>query len=150
MMIHEITPKAGRYRRRKRVGRGTGSGHGKTCGRGHKGAGSRSGATGSIRASYEGGQMPFYQRLPKVGFSNARFMKHFYVVNIRALDGRFDDGSEVNPDMLVKAGLIRDTKQPVKILGSGEITKKLSVTADAFSKSAQEKIEKAGGSVTVA
>jgi len=149
MMIHEITPHAGRYRRRKRVGRGTASGKGKTSGRGHKGAGSRSGATGSIRASYEGGQMAFYQRLPKVGFSNSRFAKRFYVVNLRALDTRFDDGAEVNPDMLVKAGLIRDTRQPVKVLGSGEISKKLTVTAGAFSKSAQEKIEKAGGSTTV-
>ncbi len=145
MMIHEITPKAGRHKRRKRVGRGIGSGHGKTCGRGHKGAGSRSGATGSIRASREGGQMPFFRRIPKRGFSNARFRITFSIVNINALDARFDDGADVNPQTLAKVGLIRDTRQPVKILGEGTITKKLAVTVAAFSKAAAEKINKAGG-----
>ena len=150
MMIHEITPKAGRHKRRKRVGRGIGSGHGKTCGRGHKGAGSRSGATGSIRASREGGQMPFFRRIPKRGFSNARFRITFSIVNIKALDARFDDGADVNPQTLAKVGLIRDTRLPVKILGEGKITKKLAVTAAAFSKAAAEKINKAGGTaVTV-
>lgn len=147
MMIHEITEKAGRHKKRKRVGRGPGSGHGKTSGRGHNGAGSRSGA--SIRASREGGQMPLFRRVPKRGFSNAQFTKHFSVVNIRALEARFDDGAEVNPDMLVKVGLIPDTKLPVKILGDGQITKKLNVTVAAASKAAAEKIAAAGGSITV-
>ncbi|MEE9212579.1 MAG: 50S ribosomal protein L15 [Phycisphaeraceae bacterium] len=150
MMIHEITPKAGRHKRRKRVGRGIGSGHGKTCGRGHKGAGSRSGATGSIRASREGGQMPFFRRIPKRGFSNVRFRITFSIVNIKALDARFDDGADVNPQTLAKVGLIRDTRQPVKILGEGKITKKLAVTAAAFSKAAAEKINMAGGTAITA
>lgn len=147
MMIHEITPTAGSHKKRKRIGRGPGSGHGKTAGRGHKGAGSRSGATGSIRASREGGQMAWFRRIPKRGFSNAQFTTLYAVVNVGALDARFDSGAEVNPEMLVKAGLIRDTKLPVKVLGSGETTKKLQVTAAAFSKSAAEKIANAGGTV---
>jgi large subunit ribosomal protein L15 len=150
MMIHEVTEKVGKYKKQKRVGRGVGSGHGKTCGRGHKGAGSRSGAGGSIRASREGGQTPLFRRVAKRGFSNFLFKKQFVVVNIGALDARFDDGAEVNAQMLVKAGLIRDDSLPVKVLGQGETSKKLSVTAASFSKSAQEKITKAGGTATVA
>ncbi len=150
MMIHEITEKVGKHKKRKRVGRGVGSGRGKTCGRGHKGAGSRSGFNGSIRASREGGQTPLFRRVAKRGFSNFLFKKRFSVVNIAALDARFEDGAEVNPQMLVKVGLIRDDSLPVKILGQGETSKKLSVTAACFSKSAQEKITKAGGTVTVA
>ncbi len=148
MMIHEITIKAGRNKRRKRVGRGIGSGIGKTCGRGHKGAGSRAGV--AIRASREGGQMPLFRRLPKRGFSNARFKQTYAIVNLKALDSRFDDGAEINPDMLQKVGLVRDTRVPVKVLGEGETSKKLMVTAAAFSKSAEEKITKAGGTITVA
>ena len=148
MMIHEITEKAGRHKKRKRIGRGPGSGYGKTSGRGHKGAGSRSGATGSIRASREGGQMPLFRRWPKRGFSNANFKKHFSVVNLGAIASRFEQGAEVNPEMLAKVGLIHDTKQPVKILASGELNIKLTVAAHAFSASAREKIEKAGGAVT--
>lgn len=150
MMIHEITEKVGKHKKRKRVGRGPGSGSGKTCGRGHNGAGSRSGATGSIRASREGGQNPLFRRVAKRGFSNVLFKKQFAVVNISALDARFDDGAEVNAQMLVKVGLIRDAKLPVKVLGKGETSKKLSVTAASFSKSAEEKINKAGGSATIA
>lgn len=150
MMIHEITPQVGGHKKRKRVGRGIGSGHGKTCGRGHKGAGSRSGATGSLRSSREGGQMPFFRRFAKRGFSNVQFATEYAVVNVRALDARFEDGAEVNPDMLVKVGLIRDTSLPVKVLGTGETRKKLQVTAAAFSKGAQEKITQAGGTATVA
>ena len=148
MMIHEITEKAGRHKKKKRIGRGPGSGHGKTSGRGHKGAGSRSGFGGSIRASREGGQMPLFRRWPKRGFSNARFRKHFAVVNLGAIAKRFDDGGEVNPDMLAKVGLIHDTKLPVKVLATGELDRKLTVAAHAFSAAAKEKIEKAGGSVT--
>lgn len=150
MMIHDVTEKVGKYKKRKRLGRGVGSGKGKTCGRGHKGAGSRSGATGSMRASREGGQTPLFRRVAKRGFSNALFTKHFSIVNIAALDARFDDGAEVNAQMLVKVGLIRDDKLPVKILGQGETKKKLTVTAASFSKSAQDKITQAGGTATVA
>ncbi len=145
MMIHEITEKVGRHKRRKRIGRGPGSGTGKTAGRGHKGYGSRSGNSNP----HNGGGTPLFKMLPKRGFSNAMFKKHYAVVNLSAIDARFEDGSEVNPEMLVKHGLIRDTKLPVKVLGSGETSKKLTVSAAKFSKSAEEKIKGAGGSVTV-
>ena len=146
MMIHEVTEKAGKHKKRKRVGRGPGSGHGKTCGRGHKGYGSRSGNS----APHNGGGTPLFKMLPKRGFSNAMFKKHFAIVNLSAIEARFEDGAEVNPEMLVKHGLIRDTSLPVKVLGQGDISKKLTVTAAKFSKSAEEKITKAGGSFTVA
>ena len=148
MMIHEVTEKAGRHKKRKRVGRGMGSGRGRTCGRGHKGARSRAGAGGSIRASREGGQLPLFRRFPKRGFTNAMFRKEFIVVNIKALDARFDDGAAVTPDSLVQVGLIPDTKTPVKVLGEGELAKKLTVTASAFSAGARQKIEAAGGTAT--
>lgn len=149
MMIHEITKQVGKHKARKRIGRGPGSGHGKTSGRGHKGAGSRAGWSRQRSAGMEGGQMPFFRRFPKRGFSNARFAKVFAVVNLRALDDRFEDGNEVNPEMLVKVGLLRDASEPVKILGDGELTKKLNVTAAAFSESAKKKIEAAGGKAEV-
>lgn len=148
-MIHEVTSKVGRYRKGKRLGRGPGSGKGKTCGRGHKGAGSRAGAGGAIRASREGGQMPFFRRIPKRGFSNAPFRKVFSIVNIQALDTRFDDGDQVSPETLAKVGLIRNTSLPVKILGQGSVAKKLNVIAAAFSRNAFDKISKAGGTATV-
>ncbi len=147
MMIHDITEKAGAYRNRKRVGRGIGSGSGKTCGRGHNGAGSRSGA--SSPAYREGGQMPFFRRMAKRGFTNAPFKTRYTIVNLSAIEKRFEDGETVTPETLVKAGLIRSTKLPVKVLGDGEITKKLQVTAAKFTASASEKISKAGGSATV-
>ncbi|MCC6579947.1 MAG: 50S ribosomal protein L15 [Phycisphaeraceae bacterium] len=150
MMIHELTATTGRYKNRKRVGRGIGSGHGKTCGRGHKGAGSRSGSGGAIRASREGGQMPFFRRIPKRGFSNALFRKHFSVVNVKVLEERLENGTEVNADILAKFGLIDDASLPLKILGEGTLTKKFSVTAAAYSKLAAEKIVAAGGTATVA
>lgn len=150
MMIHEITKLVGRNKQRKRVGRGPGSGRGKTAGRGHKGAGSRSGFSGSLPPNYEGGQMPYFRRIPKRGFNNAAFRKEYAIVNVQALEARFDDGAEVNADMLAKVGLVRDPRQAVKILGEGEISKKLTVTAARFSSSAREKIEKAGGTCTVA
>lgn len=150
MMIHEVTEKVGKKKHPKRIGRGTGSGHGKTSGRGTKGAGARSGWGGSVRASREGGQMPLFRRIPKRGFSNFKFTTTYAAVNIAALDSRFDSGAEINPDMLAKAGLIRDTKLPVKVLGTGDTKKKFTVTAAAFSASAKEKLEKAGGSTTVA
>ncbi|MEO1235600.1 MAG: 50S ribosomal protein L15 [Planctomycetota bacterium] len=146
MMIHEVTEKVGRHKRRKRVGRGVGSGHGKTAGRGHKGYGSRSGNS----APHEGGRIPMWKRFPKRGFSNVNFATTFAVVNLKAIDARFNEGEEVNADTLVKLGLVRDAKLPVKVLGQGELTKKLTVTAAAFSKSAAEKITAAGGEAKVA
>ena len=145
MMIHEITEKVGRYKARKRVGHGQGSGRGKTCGRGHKGAGSRAGF--KRRAYFEGGQMPFVRRIPKRGFSNAPFTRPYHIVNVRMLEQRFEDGAELNAHVLVEAGLIRDAKLPLKVLGEGELTKKINVTAAKFSASARAKIEAAGGSV---
>ncbi|MDX1564080.1 MAG: 50S ribosomal protein L15 [Phycisphaeraceae bacterium] len=146
MMIHEITQLAGKHKRRKRIGRGHASGRGKTAGRGHKGARSRAGFGGSLHPTYEGGQMPYFRRIPKRGFNNAVFAKRYAVVNVSVLEDRFDDGATVNPQVLAQVGLIRDTKLPVKILGTGDLTKKLEVTAAKFSASAAEKIEKAGGS----
>lgn len=146
MMIHEITEQVGPKRRRKRVGRGRASGSGKTSGRGTKGATSRSGW--SFRASYEGGQKPFYQRIPKRGFSNVQFADEFHVVNLKALEARCDSGSEVTVESLATLGLVRDANLPLKVLGEGELTKALKVTAAKFSATAKAKIEKAGGSVT--
>lgn len=145
MMIHEITEKVGRHKRRKRIGRGPGSGTGKTAGRGHNGAASRSG----FSSPTNGGGTRLFKMLPKRGFSNAMFKKHYALVNLSAIDARFDDGAEVNPEMLVKHGLIRDTKLPVKVLGTGETSKKFTVSATKFSKSAETKITGAGGSVNV-
>jgi large subunit ribosomal protein L15 len=144
MMIHEITPKAGRYKRRKRIGRGPGSGVGKTSGRGHKGAGSRSGSGGKL--GFEGGQMPLYRRVPKRGFSNVQFRTSYVVVNLKALDARFNDGEEVTPETLAARGLIRDAAVPVKVLAEGELSKKLKVSVAKLSKQAAEKITAAGGS----
>jgi large subunit ribosomal protein L15 len=148
MMIHEITEKVGRFKARKRVGRGEGSGNGKTAGRGHKGAKSRAGY--SRRASYEGGQLPWFQRFPKRGFSNAAFKKHFHVVNLKVIEERFDDGATIDLESLAAIRLIRDTQLPLKVLGEGELTKKFKVTAAKFSASARKKIEAAGGSCTEA
>ena len=148
MMIHEITEKVGRYKARKRIGRGEGSGHGGTAGRGHKGAGSRAGH--SRRASYEGGQLPWFQRFPKRGFSNAAFTKRYHVINLKMLEERFDDVAEVTLEVLAAKRLVRDTNLPLKVLGEGELTKKFTVTATKFSASARKKIEDAGGSTAEA
>ena len=147
MMIHEITEKVGKYKARKRIGRGHGSGSGKTSGRGHKGAKSRSGY--SRRPAFEGGQMQYFRRIPKRGFTNADFKTIYHIVNLASLEARFEKGATVDASALVEAGLIRNFKNPVKILGQGDLTIALSVTADKFSASAVKKIESAGGSVTV-
>ena len=147
MMIHEITPKAGRYKRRKRIGRGPGSGKGKTSGRGHKGYGSRSGSR--THPEREGGQMPWFRRIPKRGFNNARFTRSFAEVNIKDLDARFSDGAEITRQALLGVGLIDDEKTPVKVLGKGETQKKLTVSIDACSAAAKQKLEAAGGTVNV-
>jgi len=142
MLNHEITSIAGKRPRRRRVGRGTGSGHGKTCGRGQKGSASRSGA--SLFSLYEGGQMPLFRRLPKRGFSNKRNAIRFEIVNVSQLE-RFDDGAAVGIEQLTDAGLIGSAKSKVKILGEGDLTKKLHVTAHKFSKTAEQKIVASGG-----
>ena len=142
MLNHEITSIAGKHRRRRRVGRGTGSGHGKTCGRGHKGSGSRAGST-SV-SLYEGGQMPLFRRIPKRGFNNYKFAKRCEIVNVCQLE-RFEDGASIGIEQLSGAGLIDSIKSKVKILGKGDLTKKLQVTAHKFSKSAEQKIAASGG-----
>ena len=147
MNIAEITRIAGAGKRRRRAGRGRGSGRGKTCGRGHKGAGQRAGAT--LRGMAEGGQMPTFRRLPKRGFSNARFRTRYAVVNLASLETRFEAGSHVTPQALLDAGLIRNLRYPIKILGEGSLSKKLIVDAAKFSASAAEKIRGAGGEARV-
>lgn len=135
---------AGR-RPKKRVGRGPGSGHGKTSGRGHKGQKSRS--SPSVKPLSEGGQRPLFRRIPKRGFNNARFKKHYEVVNVADLSAKFEGGQRVDAEALAAAGLVRSKVSRVKILGGGEIDKALTVAAAAFSESAREKITAAGGSV---
>ncbi len=142
MLNHEITSVVGKHRRRRRIGRGTGSGHGKTCGRGHKGGGSRAGST-SVTL-HEGGQMPLFRRLPKRGFSNYKFAKRCEIVNVSQLE-RFQDGADVGLEQLTIAGLIDSAKSKIKILGKGDLTKKLRVTAHKFSKTAEQKIVASGG-----
>jgi len=144
MKLDEILQAAGRHKRRRRVGRGTGSGRGKTCGRGHKGYGSRSGAKALL--GFEGGQNPALARIPKRGFSNAQFRRRWQVVNVSALD-RFEAGVRVDPPALAQARLIDDAAGPVKILGNGQLDKALTVVAGAVSAAAREKIEAAGGTV---
>ncbi len=148
MKLHELKPaKGGSVKDRKRVGRGHGSGWGTQAGRGQDGQKSRSG--GGVRPGFEGGQMPLFRRLPKRGFKNP-FAKEFECINISALD-RFEEGTEVTPELLIEAGLIKNAKMKdgLKILGDGEITKKLTVKAHKFTKSAEEKIVAAGGKVEV-
>jgi large subunit ribosomal protein L15 len=142
----QITSIAGRHKSRKRLGRGTGSGHGKTCGRGHKGSRSRSGA---MRASlHEGGQMPMFRRMPKRGFSNFKYARRYEVVNVSQLE-RFQDGSTVGLEALYDVGLIDKRDSRVKILGNGELTKRLQVAAHRFSRSAEGKITGCGGTVQI-
>lgn len=147
MNLTEITKQAGRDKRGRRIGTGRGSGRGKTSGRGHKGGGQRAGW--GIRGLAEGGQMPTFRRMPKRGFNNARFTVRFSVVNVAALEEKCAAGAHVTPQSLLEAGLIRNLKLPVKILGTGSLKKKLSVDAAKFSKSAKEKIESAGGEARV-
>jgi len=146
MLNYEITSVAGKYKARRRIGRGTGSGRGKTCGRGHKGAGSRAGAISM--SLFEGGQMPLFRRLPKRGFSNYKFARRYKIVNVSQLE-RFEDGAIIGAEQLSDAGLIDSRSSRVKILGDGDLTKKLQVTAHRFSKSAQEKITGCGGTAKV-
>ena len=152
--LHNLKPAPGSRRRKKRVGRGEGSGVGKTAGRGQKGAGARSGAKSRLGA--EGGQMPVHMRLRKLRGPHMKksmpfenFRTHTQPVNLRDLEARFGDGDSITPDTLSARGLATRRGVPVKILGQGELSKKLAVTAHAFSRSAREKIEAAGGSCTV-
>jgi len=146
MLNFEITSVSGKHKARKRIGRGPGSGQGKTCGRGHKGSLSRAGATST--SLYEGGQMPLFRRLPKRGFSNYNFETRYKIVNVSQLE-RFDDGAVVGVEQLSNVGLIDSVRNKVKILGDGELTKKLEVTAHKFSKTAEQKIVGCGGSAKV-
>ena len=146
MLNHEITSIAGGHKRRQRVGRGRGGGTGKTCGRGHKGSGSRAGATAF--SLYEGGQIPLFRRLPKRGFSNSKFAVRCEIVNVCQLE-RFEDGTSVGVEQLSDAGLICSASSRVKILGKGDLTKRLQVAAHRFSKGAEQKITASGGTTTV-
>ena len=147
MMLNEITQEAGAHKRRMRIGRGESSGKGKTSGRGNKGCQSRSG--GGTRPLHEGGQMPIFRRLPKRGFSNFHFRTEFAVVNLLRLERSFEDGATVDPATLFDRRLIDRNKGYVKVLGHGELTKKLVVHAHAVSQAAREAIEKAGGTITL-
>jgi len=146
MELHDLHPAKGAKKSRKRIGRGPGSGTGKTAGKGHKGQKSRSGY--SRRYGFEGGQMPLVRRIQKRGFTNI-FRVEFQVVNLRDLDRVFSDGETVSVESLVEKGLVRGGKRPVKVLGDGELTKKLTVQVHKFSASAKAGIEKAGGSCEV-
>ena len=146
MQLNNLKPRPGAKHRVKRLGCGESSGHGKTSGKGHKGQKARSG--GSIRLGFEGGQMPLIRRLPKRGFNNTAFKTQYAVVNLDELEV-FDAGSQINAQLLREKGLISGKFDGLKILGRGEITKKLTVEADKFSESARQKIEQAGGSVVV-
>ncbi|NLI46376.1 MAG: 50S ribosomal protein L15 [Acidobacteria bacterium] len=143
--LHNLKRNAGANRPSKRRGQGPGSGNGKTAGRGYKGQRSRSGYSHKI--GFEGGQMPLYRRLPKVGFTNI-FKKEYAIINLAALN-RFDAGTVVTPELLAEAGLIRNLKHDVKVLGNGKIQKKLTVRAHKFSRTAAESIAAAGGKVEV-
>jgi large subunit ribosomal protein L15 len=146
MKLHEMTSSYPRTAK-KRVGRGPGSGLGKTSGRGQKGQKARSG--GGVRLGFEGGQTPLARRLPKRGFTNFN-RKEYAIVNIADLEKRFEDGTTVTPELLKEVGLVKKELNGVKVLGKGELTKKLNVKAAKFSKTAQEAIEKAGGTTEVA
>ncbi|MDD6990807.1 MAG: 50S ribosomal protein L15 [Oscillospiraceae bacterium] len=145
MKLFELSPAAGSVKDVKRVGRGHGSGNGKTAGKGHKGQNARSG--GGVRPGFEGGQMPMTRRIPKRGFNNI-FAVKYSTVNVSDLD-KFVDGTVVDAELLAASGLIKKTANGVKILGNGELSKNLTVKAQAFSASAKEKIEKAGGKAEV-
>ena len=146
MKLHELSPAEGSVKEGFRKGRGAGSGNGKTAGKGHKGQNARSG--GGVRPGFEGGQLPLYRKLPKRGFNNFRFAKKYAVVNVELLN-KFADGDVVDFAALLNAGVIKNVFDGVKVLGEGELTKKLTVKAAVFSASAKEKIEAVGGKTEV-
>ena len=144
MKLHELRPAEGSAKAAWRKGRGAGSGNGKTAGKGHKGQNARSG--GGVRPGFEGGQLPLYRKLPKRGFNNYRFAKVYAIVNVAALNV-FEDGAVVDAAVLLEKKIIRKELDGLKVLGNGELTKKLTVKASVFSASAKEKIEAAGGKI---
>jgi len=145
MKLHELQPAEGSRQERKRLGRGIGSGQGKTAGKGHKGQNARSG--GGVRPGFEGGQTPLMRRLPKRGFTNIS-RKEYAVVNLDALN-RFEEGTEVTPELLIETGVVSNEKAGIKILAKGNVEKKLTVKANKFSSAAKEAIEAAGGIIEV-
>lgn len=146
MKLHELSPAPGSSVPAWRKGRGPGSGNGKTAGRGHKGQNARSG--GGVRPGFEGGQIPAYRRLPKRGFDNSRFATRYAIINVSALD-QWNDGDVVTLESLLESKIIKKSYDGLKVLGSGEITKKITVQASIFSAAAREKIEAAGGKAEV-
>ena len=146
MKLHELSPAPGSAKKAWRKGRGPGSGNGKTAGKGHKGQNARSG--GGVRPGFEGGQLPLYRKLPKRGFHN-RFAKSYAVVNVGTLNDRFSDGDVVNFESLREKGVLSKKLDGIKVLGSGDLGKKLTVEAKVFSATAKEKIEAAGGKAEV-
>ena len=146
MKLHELSPAAGSKKEVKRIGRGAGSGQGKTAGKGHKGQKARAGR--GMRPGFEGGQMPLQRRVPKRGFVNI-FGKEFSIVNVSAFGQSFEDGAVVDIDALIEKGLVKKVLDGVKILGNGEISKKLTVQVNAYSEAAKQKIEAAGGKAEV-
>ena len=146
MKLHELSPAEGSVKEGFRKGRGAGSGNGKTAGKGHKGQNARSG--GGVRPGFEGGQLPLYRKLPKRGFNNYRFAKKYAVINVEILN-KFDNGEVVDSAALLAKGIVDSAFDGIKVLGEGEITKKLTVKAAVFSASAKEKIEAVGGKTEV-
>lgn len=146
MKLHELKPNEGAVKARKRLGRGSSSGTGKTSGKGHKGQNARSG--GGVRPGFEGGQLPLYRRLPKRGFSNADFKIRYATINVSDLN-RFEDGTTVSPELLKEIGMIKNQLDGIKVLGNGTLSKKLTVRAHKFSETAQKAIETAGGKAEV-
>ena len=146
MKLHTLKPNEGSIKNRKRVGRGQGSGTGKTSGRGEKGQNARSG--GGVRVGFEGGQTPLFRRLPKRGFSNALFKKEYAIIILDELN-KFEDGAEVSLKVLREMGIVKKSKDGLKVLGNGTLEKKLTVKANKFSASAKEQIEKLGGKAEV-
>ena len=146
MKLHELTPAPGSVKEAKRKGRGAGSGNGKTAGKGHKGQKARSG--GGVRPGFEGGQMPLQRRIPKRGFNNI-FATNYVAINVGVLEQKFNDGDVVDAAAIKASGIIKNTRDGIKILGEGNLTKKLTVKAAAYSESAKQKIEEAGGKAEV-
>ena len=146
MKLHELSPAEGSAKAAWRKGRGPGSGNGKTAGKGHKGQNARSG--GGVRPGFEGGQLPLYRKLPKRGFNNSKFAKVYAIVNVEALNV-FEDGAVIDLEALLAKKIVRKAGDGLKVLGNGELTKKVTVKATIFSASAKEKIEAAGGKIEV-
>ena len=146
MKLHSMYPAEGATKNRKRIGRGTSSGTGKTAGKGHKGQNARSG--GGVRPGFEGGQLPLFRRLPKRGFSNAKFKTEYATINLSDLN-KFEDNAVITPELLKEMGLVKNQMDGIKVLGNGTLERKLTVKAHKFSSVAKEQIEKLGGKAEV-